>query len=323
MLSRTLIATGAIVLCGSCPIFADTFGSGGNAFDLDFVVIGNPGNGNDTGAGGGTLSSPFGGVGYVYRMGVTEVPQSAIAKATNLGLTNVTTVAWTGDRPAAGVTWFEAAAFVNWLNTSKGYQAAYNLGWTGSTWSMTPWSSAEAWQLDGENLFRHKDAYYFLPSEDEWYKSGYHQNDGVTANYWDFPTAGNSSPSGVTSGVAAGTAAYGTGASAPATVVASGGLSAYGTRGQGGNLIEWMESAFDGVNDQAFEDRTTRGGSFQSPVTDLQADYRVQSTYNSDPFIGLRVASIPEPSAVMLILSGGLACGFRRQKREHGSRVAA
>lgn len=54
---------------------------------------------------------------------------------------------------------------------------------------------------------RHKDAYYFLPSEDEWNKAAYHQNDGVTANYWDYATGSNSIPSqALTDGALAGSA---------------------------------------------------------------------------------------------------------------------
>ena len=125
-------------------VHADTFGSGGNAFTIDFVNIGNAGNGDDLGAGGGIYSSPYGGVGYDYRMGVTEVPQDWITKATNLGLTNVTAGAWAGNQPAANMTWYEAAAFVNFLNVSTGHQAAYNLNGT----AMTLWAAADAWDYD-------------------------------------------------------------------------------------------------------------------------------------------------------------------------------
>src|SRR6476619_6689754 len=75
---------------------ADTFGSGDNAFTIDFVDIGNAGNADDAGAGGGSYSSPYGGVSYGYRMGVTEVAQDWITNATNLGMTNVMAGAWTG-----------------------------------------------------------------------------------------------------------------------------------------------------------------------------------------------------------------------------------
>ena len=138
---------------------ADTFGNGANTFEIEFVSIGSPNNPDDT---TGT-PSPAGKVEYAYRMGKYEISQEMIGKATDSGMTNVTAGAWSGTQPAANVSWYEAAAFVNWLNTSEGHQAAYDLTWTGSSWSMGLWSSADAWQKGGENLFRHKDAYYFLP----------------------------------------------------------------------------------------------------------------------------------------------------------------
>ena len=38
----------SMVLCCISTARADTFGSGSNAFDIDFVTIGNPGNAADT-----------------------------------------------------------------------------------------------------------------------------------------------------------------------------------------------------------------------------------------------------------------------------------
>jgi formylglycine-generating enzyme required for sulfatase activity len=151
------------------------------------------------------------------------------------------------------------AAFQNWLNTSTGHQAAYNLD-LGLT-ALTPWSSAEAWQVGGENLFRHKDAYYFLPSEDEWYKAAYHKNDGVTANYWDYPTSSNGIPDGLDfSGDAAFDAVFNQGfnQNQPNTVTNVGVASPYGTFGQGGNVWEWTESNYGGINSED-EGRADRG----------------------------------------------------------------
>jgi len=107
-------------------------------------------------------------VSYNYRMGTYEISYNAIDEA---NVPDVTAGPWLGNRPAATITWFETAAFANWLNTSTGHQAAYDLTWNGSAWSMNLWSSGEAWQAGGENLYRHKNAYYFLPSENEWYKA--------------------------------------------------------------------------------------------------------------------------------------------------------
>jgi hypothetical protein len=94
------IALAAVLTLLVLPARADTFGSGANTFTIDFVDIGNPANGDDLGAGGGSYSSPYGGVAYIYRTGVTEVPQDWITKATNLGMTDVTAGAW--DRQPAG-----------------------------------------------------------------------------------------------------------------------------------------------------------------------------------------------------------------------------
>jgi formylglycine-generating enzyme len=297
---------------------ADTFGTGPNTFTIDFVSIGNAGNADDLGAGGGLYSSPYGGVPYAYRMGTYEISQDAITLATAGGLANVLAGPHTGAEPAANITWYEASAFVNWLNTSTGHVAAYQL--TGVT-GLTLWSSADAWQAGGENLYRHKDAYYFLPSEDEWYKAAYHKNDGVTANYWDYATGSNTAPTqALTDGTVPGSAVYNgveEGVPAdPADVNLAGGLSAYGTMGQGGNVYEWQESAFDGVNNSEAELRAFLGGAWGASENRLRPTARpgsLPSTPNSD--VGFRVASVPEPTSTMLLLTAGMLTFARRRRR--------
>jgi len=296
---------------------ADTFGSGVNTFTIDFVDVGNAGNANDAGAGGGSYSSPYGGVSYDYRMGTYEISQEMITKATNLGMTNVTAGAHTGAEPAANISWYEAAAFVNWLNTSQGYQAAYNLSFS-SSWSMTLWGvtdQATTGVDSGTNPYRHKDAYYFLPSEDEWYKAAYHQNDGVTANYWDYATGSNTVPTDVASGTGAGTAVYDQAfATGPADITQAGGLSSYGTMGQNGNVWEWNESAFDGSNNVNTEFRAIRGGNWDFAEIGLRSSLRrnINPAGESLTF-GFRVASVPEPSTAVLMLMGLGALLFRRR----------
>jgi formylglycine-generating enzyme required for sulfatase activity len=322
---KSLILTGSLLALTAASLYADTFGSGDNAFTIDFVNIGNAGNGNDAGAGGGLYFDLLGGVPYRYRMGVTEVPQEWITKATNLGMTNVTAgpATWTALQPAANMTWYEAAAFVNFLNTSMGHHVAYDLmqippDGQGNTWSMKVWESAQAWQAGGENLYRHKDAYYFLPSEDEWYKAAYHQNDGVTANYWDYATGSNSIPTAVASGTTAGTAVFNLrgGGTMPAAVNNAGGLSAYGTMGQSGNVYEWNESADLAPNDVSSENRESRGGKWSDDEENLRSSWSYPSTPGDEIlFKGFRVASVPEPSAAVLMLGAGLML-FARRRRE-------
>ncbi len=312
---------------------ADTFGSGPNSFTLDFGSIGNPGNADDRALDStddtpgnpndDEYASPFGGVGYWYRMGTFEISQDQIDKATASGLANVIAGAHTGAEPAANITWYEAAAFVNWLNTSTGHQAAYQID-AGVT-ALTLWSSGDAWDNDPGagvdlNLYRHKDSYYFLPSEDEWYKAAYHQNDGVTANYWDYATGSNSAPTQeLTGGTTPGSAVYdsveaGTPVD-PAEVNLAGGLSPYGTMGQNGNVYDWAESAFDGSNNSSSEGRAIRGGRWDFSEGVLRSSGRVVLGPSlSSPSVGFRVASVPEPSSAMLMIGAGLMWLARRPR---------
>lgn len=322
MKAKYLLLTAGILCLLTASVHADTFGSGGNTFSIDFVTIGNAGNADDAGAGGGLYSSPYGGVSYVYQMGVTEVSQDWITKATNLGMTNVTAGPWAGNQPAANLTWYEAAAFVNFLNTSTGNHAGYQLD--AAATALTLWTSGEAWKADGENLYRHKDAYYFLPTEDEWYKAAYHKNDGVTANYWDYATASNSVPVMVAGGTVTGTAVWGAGAViAPAAVDNDGGISAYGTQGQNGNINEWQENSVDGANDNPSDNRVLRGGSYlNASDTGLRSSFRNTATLPSFSVnaIGFRVASapvgtgsVPEPAGAALLGLGTLLLAVRRR----------
>jgi formylglycine-generating enzyme required for sulfatase activity len=296
---KLLPILGAALLAPLTQSVADTFGSGTNTFSLEFESIGDAG--NAAGAGG------IGAVIYDFRLSTTEISEDVLQRAVNAGLTGVTAGAWSGDQPAAFVDWFEAAAFVNFLNTDRGFTAAYDLSWDGESWTMNLWSSAEAWQLGGENLYRHKDAFYFLPSEDEWFKAAYYMGGGTNAGYWSYPTQQDTAPTAVDSGTLAGTAVY-DGREEPASVSASGGLSSYGQRGLGGNVAEWTESAWDGLNNSSSEDRTVRGGDWFGSFDQLAHTSRDINAplYESD-FIGFRVASVPEPSTVALLLLTGVA----------------
>ena len=249
-------------------------------------------------------------MGYNYRISTTEISLDLIAKATASGLAGVNAGGWSPTRPASQVTWFEAAKFVNWLNTSTGHQIAYQLNSNNTL--LTPWSSADAWQIGGENLFRHKDAFYVLPSEDEWYKAAFHKNDGVTANYWDYATESNTVPIAVTGGTLPHTAVFNH-TLTPAEVNNAGGLSAYGTMGQDGNVWEWMESSFDGTNTLGTEGRTVRGGYFDGSFAALRSGVLGRSNFGpaaTDLCIGFRVAStvvlVPEPGTMTLLIASSI-----------------
>jgi len=85
------------------------------------------------------------------------------------------------DRPATGISWYEAARFVNWLNTDSGSTPAYKFDGGGN---FQLWQSGDA-GYNPDNLYRNSQARYFLPSTDEWYKAAYYNAD--TGTYGDYP----------------------------------------------------------------------------------------------------------------------------------------
>ena len=285
---------------------ADTFGTSGNEFTIDFANIGNTGNAADT--------TGYGAVPYEYRASIHEISQDDITKATASGMSNVTAGAWTGSQPAANIDWYEAAAFVNFLNTNSAKTAAYDLTFSNGSWSMALWSSEQAWTAGGTNLYRNKDAFYFLPSEDEWYKAAYYNPTG--SDYFLYPTGSDTAPTAVASGTNAGSAVYDGAASVPAIVASAGGLSPYGTMGQGGNVSEWNESAYGGTNSSPSEGRAIRGGYWNTSEYGLRSSSRLDG-YPANEYagVGFRVASVPEPSTYVLVLLGaGAVYLWKRRK---------
>jgi len=105
---------------------------------MDFVTIGNPNNAADTTG----SPNPVGSVAYTYNIGKYEVSRDMVLKASSdggLGLTLADMTSYGGNgasHPATGISWNEAARFVNYLNTSKGYQAAYNFTTVGQTQTL-------------------------------------------------------------------------------------------------------------------------------------------------------------------------------------------
>ena len=178
---------------------------------------------------------------------------------------------------------------------------------------MQLWNSADAWQADGENLYRHRESFYFLPNENEWYKAAFQKNDGPTPNYWDYATGSNLAPVAVASGTLDGTAVYQS--LTPADINLAGGLSSYGIQGQGGNVWEWQESAFNGTNDSPSLGRTIRGGYWPNNEVHLRSSGRTLfGPATSVNNIGFRVASIPEPSTVALTLVASSLLLARRRR---------
>jgi Sulfatase-modifying factor enzyme 1/Concanavalin A-like lectin/glucanases superfamily len=279
------------------PTTTDTFGTGTNQFGIDFVTVGNPGNSNDT--------TGYGGVPYTYRIGKYTISQNQVDAATRNGLQNVTAGAWSSDQPATSISWYAAAAYVNWLNTSQGYRPAYNLTYTNGVWNMALWPTSSntngnvAWTLGGTNLFRNALCHYFLPSENEWYKAAYYDpnKNGGTGGYWLYPNGSDLAPTPVPTGTNSGTSVYNQPmpGSVPASVFQSGGLSPSGTMGQLGNVRQWMETTLSALNNNEQDDRVIRGGEWYNTAGTLCSDYRYSFTpHNSSGSVGFRVARVDE-----------------------------
>lgn len=337
-----VVCCGAIVallcLATSANAAIVTFGSGEIRFDMEFAWIGNPGNAPDTTG----VPNPAGSVAYTYWMGKHEVSRDMIAKANaagNLGITmRDMTGRWSGgnrlDRPATGVSWNEAARFVNWLNISNGFMEAYKFstqpGDAGynSNANILLWEPGDA-GYDASNPYRNSLANYVLPTTHEWYKAAYYDpamNSGA-GGYWNFATGTDAKPIRVTSGTTAGTAVYlQESYQGPADVTQAGGLSPFGTMGQSGNVWEWEESSFDLSNSSSLLPRVIRGGSFGSDSDDyggdMGSDDRSWGEEITNPTleyssVGFRVVSlVPEPNSLVLTMCVAVCGLLKRGQRK-------
>ena len=313
LLSLVVAVASLCTIC-SAQTITETFGTGDNAFTMEFVTIGNPGNVADTTG----APNPAGSVAYTYNLGKYEVSRDMITKANSagsLGITmqDMTTYGGNGvNRPATGISWYEAATYVNWLNTSTGGTAAYKF--VGGTFQL--WSAGDV-GYNANNMYRNSLAKFVIASRDEWYKGAYGKADGSWSN---FPNGSDSAPTAVASGTEANTAVYGQSTSTgPADITNAGGLSVYGTMGQVGNVYEWNETAYDGTNDTAGENRELRGASWE--ISGFMGGFLLDASNrlsmgptSEDRIVGFRVARVPDPSSLSFLLAGGAVLMARRRK---------
>ena len=299
------------VLCVLANIAsADTFGTGSNQFTIDFVNISSATN----------PTSGYGIVNNYYRMGTYEITNDQWNKFVNAygTVTGSPSSAYENssyggtNAPTNRLSWYEAAQFVNYLNTNTGHMGAYKFTGTQGTgdYTFALWDVTDT-GYDASNPYRNSGAFYFLPTEDEWVKAAYWngtnlqnyatkagesltQGDGTSGTGWNYWDDGHATdPLG-------------------AWDVGSGSEELNGTFDMMGNAFEWMESPYNTIDYLSGSYRCFRGGSYDWNKNQLTQFARA----NGDPSIeyfdhGFRVASIPEPATLLLL---GLGAVMLRKK---------
>jgi sulfatase modifying factor 1 len=307
------------------------------AVTIEYVRVGDAGNAADPQTG-----SLYGAVSYEYQIGKYEVTNAQYAEFLNnvaatdtFGLFSASMASGLGggitqsgasgsftysvkenmgNRPVVYVSIADAMRFTNWINNGQG-SATTESGVYDMTQSLA-------------TVVRNVSANVWLPTENEWHKAAYYQPavaGGDTDNYWLFPTQSNSIPTvasvdstGNITNPGSNVANYGGGASSVAytTIVGSAGnTSYYGAYDLGGNVHEWTESII-GTN------RVSRGGSGADAEFALSATFTSNVSPEEEHFNrGFRLSGVvPEPSRMMLSLSGILMLLLRRRRDEKARR---
>jgi hypothetical protein len=146
-----------------------------------------------------------------------------------------------------------------------------------------------------DSIVRSAGATWFLPTENEWYKSAYY--DSATTAYFDYPTSSDTAPTNDLPTADTGNSADFLANNLPATgdlnypLTSVGAYamseSPYGTRDQGGNLAEWNETLITTSR------RGRRGGAWSTPVSDLASATRGSFTAgNLNSSTGFRLATL-------------------------------
>jgi hypothetical protein len=265
-----------------------------DGINIDFVTIGNPGNGTDPATG-----NLYGAVGYNYRIGkyeVTNAQWNAFTAAAGAPTGNDggygDSAYFTGaQQPTNEVSWYEAAQFCNYLTSGDKSKGVYQFSGTNA-------NPGNFLGIDRASSISTYGISYVIPTEDEWYKAAYYKPDG--SGYSLYANGTDTAPiAGVQSN-------YDMAVGAPWDII-NGTQEQNGTFDMMGNVWEWNETLM-GSN------RGLRGGAY---------DYLVGVTYDDgltsegkvhegiDPLldnfsIGFRVASVPEPASLLLLALGGI-----------------
>ncbi|MEI8372585.1 MAG: SUMF1/EgtB/PvdO family nonheme iron enzyme [Planctomycetota bacterium] len=319
----------------------------GNA-SLEFVTVGDAGNAADTATGYGAVDHPYSIAKYDTTAAQYTVFLNAVAKTDTYGLYNSSMgtanygpyncgISRTGlsgsysyaptrdgNYPVNKVSWGDAARFCNWL--SNGQPTGLQDSTTTERGAYALNGAMSAADLMGVSAHS-ASASYFLPSENEQYKAMYYKSGGTNAGYWLYPTKSSDglTLSNVLSSTGTNNANFydyfnrGNGGYTDPTncLTAVGSFAGspgpYGTFDMGGDVFQWNETDMNDTGSW----RGSRGGSFYYDGAGYLAssarftNYPTNEKYN----VGFRVASVPEPGSLTLLLSCAVAFGIWRIRR--------
>jgi formylglycine-generating enzyme required for sulfatase activity len=275
---------------------------------IDWITIGDPGNGCDTNAQGMLCT---GTVNATYRISKFETTWAqyaemlnAVAATDTFGLYNPSmadggfyggisrsggpgtyvynAIPGRENKTVVYHSFWDAARFANWLHNGQPTGVQDSTTTENGAYTLTPSAIAN------NTVTRNAEAKIFLPSEDEWHKAAYYNS--ATSSYFAYPAG---SDAVISCGGPTSTPNY---ANCGQTVfdhqiVGSYTTSAspYGTFDQGGNVWEWIESTLIGSP----LSRVMRGGSSFDPPSQLASSYRASADASTEFFavVGFRVAS--------------------------------
>lgn len=283
--------------------------------------VGNIGNASEA-----TPNGPYGGVGYAYNIGATEVTNAqytaflnavawddtnslystgmsgafgGITRTGPIGAFSYSTVPGRENHPVNFVSFWDAARFANWLHNGQPFGPQDNSTTEDGAYTLTPAGIA------GNTITRNAGWEWAVTSSDEWYKAAYHQPAGLGGdadNYWLYPTSSNIAPTGAQANYLP----SGIGNTAP---VASYSPNYYGAYDMAGNVYEWSDTLLA---------PPVRGPLFGGAFDNIAGWLTPANAYTPPPTtereqVGFRVVQLPAPSAGVLMAMGGLMAVRRRR----------
>ena len=234
-----------------------------------------------------------------------------IQRAGSVGSYTYSIAAGWEDRPVNYVSWGDVTRYANWLSNGMPIGAqdltttedgAYFLNGVTDSTGLKAAVAARNAPGAGERFF-------YLPTEDEWYKAAFHKNDGDTGNYFDYATSSDTLPGYI----ADGGSVVDPDAGNIATWDGDGGVdgigapyyrteagehentsSPYGAFDMNGNVGEWT----GGLGFGSFA--IVRNGEYAYGADGLHADYRrIRSLTRESGDIGFRLSSVEGAGGVL------------------------